>query len=81
MCASQKEIYLQSGEKSDCADTEGEISMNQSHKEVSRSQVMKWLEQILDARVRTIVESKIGDNQVGFMKWRGTDDGLFVIRR
>lgn len=54
--------------------------MNQSHKEASQSQVMKLLERILDARVRTIVESKMGENHMGFRKWRGTDDGLFVIR-
>ena len=38
------------------------------------------MEGILDARVRHIVESKIGENQLGFRKGRGTDDVLFTIR-
>ena len=37
------------------------------------------MERILDAKVRHIVESKIGENQLGFRK--GTDDGLFTIRQ
>ena len=39
------------------------------------------MERILDARVRHIVENKIGENQLGFRKGRGTDDGLFTIRQ
>ena len=39
------------------------------------SQAMKLMERLLDARVRHIVENKIGDNQMGFRKRRGTDDG------
>ena len=33
------------------------------------------------ARVRHIVENKIGENQLGFGKGGGTDDGLFTIRQ
>ena len=36
---------------------------------------------LMDARVRHIVESKIGENQLGFRKGRRTDDGLFTIRQ
>ena len=43
------------------------------------SQALKLMERMLDAR--HIVENKIGENQVGFMKGRGTDDGLFTIRQ
>ena len=43
------------------------------------SQALKSMERILDARVRHIVESKIGENQLGFRKGRGMDDGLFTI--
>ena len=39
------------------------------------------MERILDARVRHTVESKIGENQLGFRKGRGTDDGLFTNRK
>ena len=45
------------------------------------SQALKFIERILDARVRHIVESKIGENQLGFRKGRGTDDGLFTNRQ
>ena len=44
------------------------------------SQALKLMERILDARVMHIVESKIRENQLGFRKGRGTDDGLFTIR-
>ena len=37
------------------------------------------MERLLDARVRHIVESKIGENQLGFRKGRGMYDGLFTI--
>ena len=39
------------------------------------SQALKLMERLLDARVRHIVENKIGDNQMGFKKRRGTGDG------
>ena len=39
------------------------------------SQALKLMERLLDARVRHIVENKIGDYQMGFRKGRGTDDG------
>ena len=39
------------------------------------SQALKLMERLLDARVRHIVENKFGDNQMGFRKGRGTDDG------
>ena len=45
------------------------------------SQTLKLMERILDARVRHILESKFGENQLGFRKGRGTDDGLFAIRQ
>ena len=45
------------------------------------SQALKLMERMLDARVRHIVERKIGENQLGFRKGRGTDDGLFAIRQ
>ena len=41
------------------------------------NQALKLMEKLLDARVRLIVESKVGENQLGFRKGRGTDDGLF----
>ena len=40
------------------------------------SQALKFMERILDARVRHIVESKIREIQLGFSKGRGTDDCL-----
>ena len=39
------------------------------------------MERILDARMRHIVERKVRENQLGFRKGRGTDDGLFAIRQ
>ena len=47
----------------------------------SLSQALKLMERILDARVRHIVDSKIRENQLGFRKGRGTDNGLFTIRQ
>ena len=44
-------------------------------------QALKLMERMLGARVRHIVESKTGENQLGFRKGRGTDDGLFAIRQ
>ena len=46
-----------------------------------RSQALKLRESILDAREMRIVESKIGENRLGFRKWKGTDDGLFAIKQ
>ena len=43
------------------------------------SQALNLMERILDARVKHIVESIIGENQLGFKKGRGTRDGLFAI--
>ena len=45
------------------------------------NEALKWMGRILDARVRHIVESKIGENQLGLRKGRCTDDGLFAIRQ
>ena len=45
------------------------------------SQALKFMKRILDARVRHIVESKIGENQLEFRKGRGTHDELFAIRQ
>ena len=45
------------------------------------SQALKLMERIQDARGRHIVENKIGENQLGFRKGRGTVDGLFAIRQ
>ena len=45
------------------------------------SQALKLIERMLDARVRHIVERKIGEKQLGFRKGRGTDDGLLAIRQ
>ena len=39
------------------------------------------MERIPDARVRHIVESKIGENQLGFRKGRRMNYGLFTIRQ
>ena len=38
------------------------------------------MERILDAMVNHIMESKIGENQLGFRKGRGTDDGVFALQ-
>ena len=39
------------------------------------------MERIQDARMRHIVESKMGEKQLEFRKGRGADDGLFAIRK
>ena len=68
--------------RSDCADMEGDIHDPGRYRGITlMSQALKFMERILDARVRHIVEDKIGDNQLGFRKGRGTDDGLFTIRQ
>ena len=45
------------------------------------NQALTFMEMILDAMVRHIVNSKIGEIQLGFRKVRETDDGLFAIRQ
>ena len=57
------------------------ISMIQGDTEALLNQALTLMERILDARLRHIVESKIGENQLGFRKGRGVDDGLFTIRQ
>ena len=45
------------------------------------SQVLKLLERVLDARIRSRVECDFGEEQQGFMKGRGTADGMYVLRQ
>ena len=45
------------------------------------SQVLKLLERVLDARIRGRVEGDFGEEQQGFGKWRGTTDGIYVLRQ
>ena len=45
------------------------------------SQVLKLLERVLDARIRRRVEGDFGEEQQGFMKGRGTADGMNVLRQ
>ena len=45
------------------------------------SQVLKLLERVLDARIRRRVEDDFGEEQQGFMKGRGTADGMYVLRQ
>ena len=45
------------------------------------SQVLKLLERVLDARIRRRVECDFGEEQQGFMKGRGTADGMYVLRQ
>ena len=64
--------------RSDCADVvgKGDIHDPGRYRGITLlSQALKLMERILDARVRHIVESKIGENQLGFRKRRGTDEG------
>ena len=42
---------------------------------------MKLLERILDKRLREKVEHKLGEEQLGFRKGRGTTDGMFALRQ
>ena len=45
------------------------------------SQVLKLLERVLDARIRRRVEGDFGEEHQGFMKGRGTADGMYVLRQ
>ena len=45
------------------------------------SHIMKLLERILDKRLRERVEHKVGEEQLGFRKGRGTTDGMFSLRQ
>ena len=45
------------------------------------SKVLKLLESVLDARIRRRVEWDFGEEQQGFMKGRGTADGMYVLRQ
>ena len=45
------------------------------------SQVLKLLERVLYARIRRRVECDFGEEQQGFMKGRGTADGMYVLRQ
>ena len=45
------------------------------------SQVLKLMERVLDARIRRRVEGDFGEEQQGFMKGRGTADGMYVLRQ
>ena len=45
------------------------------------SQILKLLERVLDARIRRRVECDFGEEQQGFMKGRGTADGMYVLRQ
>ena len=45
------------------------------------SHIMKLLERILDERLREKVEHKLGEEQLGFRKGRGTIDGMFALRQ
>ena len=44
------------------------------------SQVLKLLERVLYERIKKKIECKIGEEQQGFRKGRGTTDGLFTLR-
>ena len=45
------------------------------------SHILKLLERILDKRLREKVEHKLGEEQLGFRKGRGTTDGMFSLRQ
>ena len=45
------------------------------------SQVLKLLERVLDARIRRRVECDFGEEHKGFMKGRGTADGMYVLKQ
>ena len=45
------------------------------------SHIMKLLEMILEKRLREKVEHKLGEEQLGFRKGRGTTDGMFSLRQ
>ena len=46
-----------------------------------RSQVLKLVERVLDARIRRRVEGDFGEEQQGFMNERGTSDGMYVLKQ
>ena len=46
-----------------------------------RSQVLKLVERVLDARIRRRVEGYFGEEQRGFRKERGTLDGMYVLKQ
>ena len=84
MCASQQERYQewQRGVIVPIWKGKGDIHDPVRYRGITLlSQALKLMEGILDARVRHIVERKIRENQLGFRKGRGTDDGLFAIRQ
>ena len=39
------------------------------------------MEQIIDARIRLIVNEQVGEEQFGFRKRYGTTDALFILRQ
>ena len=45
------------------------------------SHVLKLLERVLDARIRRRVEGGFGEEQQCFGNWRGTADGMYVLRQ
>ena len=45
------------------------------------SHSLKLLEKVVEARIRRIVEGKLGEEQCGFRPGRGTTDLMFVIRQ
>ena len=45
------------------------------------SQVLKLLERVLDARIGRRIECDFGEEQQGFVKGRGTADGMYVLRQ
>ena len=44
------------------------------------SQVLKLLERVLDARIRRRIDGDFGEEQQGFRKGRGTEDGMYALR-
>ena len=45
------------------------------------SQVQKLLERVLDAMIRGRLEGVFGEEQQGFRKGRGAEDGMYVLRQ
>ena len=43
--------------------------------------VLKLLERVLEARIRRRVECDFGEEHQGFMKGRGTADGMYILRQ
>ena len=46
-----------------------------------QNHVMKVIERILDLKIWKSLEQKIGKEQQGFRKGRGTMDGMFTLRK